>query len=108
MNQQHGEIPVGSRDQHYVLQLFVAGTTPNSLRAIQNVRLICEEQLPGRHELEVIDIYQHAGQLAAGQVVVAPTLMRQSPLPVRRLIGDLTNRNRVLEGLEIISAPVPV
>jgi hypothetical protein len=61
--------------------------------------------LPGRHELEVIDIYQHTGQLAAGHVVVAPTLMRQSPLPVRRLIGDLTNRNRVMEGLGIISPP---
>ena len=108
MNQQLGEIPVESKDQYYILQLYVAGTTPNSLRAIQIVRLICEEQLPGRHELEVIDVYQHTGQLAAGQVVVAPTLMRQSPLPVRRLIGDLTNRNRVLEGLGIISPPVPV
>jgi circadian clock protein KaiB len=107
MNQQHGEIPVESKDQYYVLQLFVAGTTPNSLRAIQNVRLICEEQLPGRHKLEVIDIYQHTGQLAAGQVVVAPTLMRQSPLPVRRLIGDLTNRNRVLEGLELTPPLAP-
>ena len=108
MNQQHGETPVESKDQYYILQLFVAGTTPNSLRAIQIVRLICEEQLPGRHKLEVIDVYQHTGHLAAGQVVVAPTLMRQSPLPVRRLIGDLTNRNRVLEGLGIISPPVPV
>ena len=95
-------------EPHYVLRLFVAGSTPNSLRAIENVRHICEEQLPGRHELEVIDIYQHTGQLAAGQVMVAPTLMRQSPLPVRRLIGDLTNRNRVLEGLEIVPASVPV
>ena len=108
MNQQHGETPVESKDQHYVLQLFVAGSTPNSLRAIQNVRLICQEQLPGRHELEVIDIYQHTGQLAAGQVMVAPTLMRRSPLPVRRLTGDLTSRDRILEGLEIIPAPVQV
>ena len=108
MNQQPGEIPVESKDQYYVLQLFVAGTTPNSVRAIQIVRLICEEQLPGRHELEVIDIYQHTGQLAAGQVMVAPTLMRRSPLPVRRLTGDLTSRDRILEGLEIIPAPVQV
>src|SRR5450631_1669449 len=107
MNLQHQEPSAKSADQHYVLRLFVAGTTPNSLRAIQNVRLICEEQLPGRHELEVIDIYQHAGQLAAGQVMVAPTLMRQSPLPVRRLIGDLTNRNRVMEGLDITPPPAP-
>src|ERR1035437_8090556 len=108
MNLQHQEPRAKSEDQHYVLRLFVAGTTTNSLRAIQNVRLVCEEQLPGRHELEVIDIYQHTRQLAAGQVVVAPKLMRQSPLPVRRLIGDLTNRKRVMEGLGIISPPVPV
>src|SRR5664279_5721110 len=104
---QHGELPVEPKDQHYVLQLFVAGTTPNSLRAVQNVRLICEEQLPGRHELEVIDIYQHAGQLATGQVVLALTLVRQSPLSVRRLVGDLSNRNRVLEGLDVISPLAP-
>ena len=108
MNQQPREIPAESKDQHYVLQLFVAGTTSNSLRAIQNVRHICEEQLPGRHELEVIDIYQHAEHLPAGQVVVAPTLVRQNPLPVRKLVGDLTSRNRVLEGLEIVSSPMPV
>ena len=107
MNLQHQEPDAKSEDQHYVLRLFVAGTAPNSLRAIQNVRLICEEQLPGRHELEVIDIYQNAGQLATGQVVVAPTLVRQSPLPVRRLVGDLSNRNRVLEGLDIIPPLAP-
>lgn len=95
------------KDQHYALRLFVAGTTPNSLRAIQNIRLICEEHLQGRHELEVIDIYQHAGQLAAEQVVVAPTLVKKGPLPVRRLIGDLANRNRVLAGLDIIPRPAP-
>jgi circadian clock protein KaiB len=107
MNLRHQEPGAKSDDQHYVLRLFVAGTTPNSLRAIQNIRLICEEQLPGRHELEVIDIYQNAGQLATGQVVVAPTLVRQSPLPVRRLVGDLSNRNRVLEGLDVISPLAP-
>jgi circadian clock protein KaiB len=107
MNQQQPEQPAESKDQHYVLRLFVAGTTPNSLRAIQNVRLICQERLPGRHELEVIDVYQHAGQLAAGQLVVAPTLVRQSPLPVRRWIGGLTDRNRVLEGLDIVPLPAP-
>jgi circadian clock protein KaiB len=77
------------------------------MRAIQNVRLICEERLPGRHELEVFDIYQLAGQLATGQVVVAPTLVRQSPLPMRRLVGDLSNRDRVLEGLDIIPPLAP-
>jgi circadian clock protein KaiB len=107
MNLQHQAPRAKSEDQHYVLRLFVAGTTPNSLRAIQNVRLICEDQLAGRHELEVIDIYQYVGQLATGEIVVAPTLVRQSPLPVRRLFGDLSNRSRVLEGLDVISPLAP-
>jgi circadian clock protein KaiB len=104
MKQQHPEPE--SQEPHYILRLFVAGTTPNSLRAIQNVRHICEEQLAGRHELEVIDIYQNTGQLAPGQMVVAPTLVRQSPLPVRRVIGDLSNRSRVLAGLDIVPHPL--
>ena len=104
MKQQHPELE--SPEPYYVLRLFVAGTTPNSLRAILNVRHICEEHLPGRHELEVIDIYQDTGPLPPGQVVVAPTLVRQSPLPVRRVIGNLSDRNRVLAGLDIVPPPL--
>ena len=107
MKQQSRKPPAECTDQCYFLRLFVAGSTPNSLRAIQNICLICEEHLQGRHVLEVIDIYQHAGELAAEQVVVAPTLMKKGPLPVRRLVGDLANRTRVLAGLDIIPRAAP-
>ena len=87
---------------HYVLRLFVTGTTPRSARAIQNIRDICEAKLQGRYDLEVIDIYQHPEQAKPEQIVVAPTLVKKLPLPVRRLIGDLSAQERVLAGLDIV------
>jgi circadian clock protein KaiB len=88
--------------ERYLLRLFVTGTTPRSARAIQNIRAICDEQLQGRYDLEVIDIYQHPEQAKPGEVVVTPTLVKSLPLPVRRLIGDLSDQQRVLVGLDII------
>jgi len=85
----------------YLLRLFVTGTTPRSSRAIKNIRAICEEKLKGRYDLEVIDIYQHPEQAKPEQIVVTPTLVRSLPLPVRRLIGDLSNEERVLVGLDL-------
>jgi circadian clock protein KaiB len=90
------------RAERYLLRLFVTGTTPRSARAIQNIRAICEEKLQGRYDLEVIDIYQHPEQANPEQVVVTPTLVKRLPLPVRRLIGDLSDRQRVLVGLDIV------
>jgi len=87
---------------HYVLRLFVTGTTPRSARAIQNLRGICEEKLQGRYDLEVVDIYQHPEQAKPDQIIVAPTLIKKLPLPVRRLIGDLSDEERVLAGLDIL------
>jgi circadian clock protein KaiB len=87
---------------HYRLRLFVTGTTPRSARAIQNIRNICEENLPGRYKLEVIDIYQHPELVTTEQIVVTPTLVKQFPLPVRKLIGDLSDTERVLAGLDIV------
>ena len=92
---------------HYQLRLFVTGTTPRSARAIQNIRAICEEYLPNRYDLQVIDIYQHPEQARAAQIVVTPTLVRQLPDPVRRLIGDLSDTARVLAGLDIAPRPIP-
>jgi circadian clock protein KaiB len=91
----------------YRLRLFVTGTTPNSARAIQNIRAICEKKLHGRYDLEVIDIYQHPEQARPDQIVVVPTLVKKLPLPVRKLIGDLSNQERVLAGLNIESYSVP-
>jgi circadian clock protein KaiB len=87
---------------HYRLRLFVAGTTPRSARAIQNIRAICEENLQGRYDLEVIDIYQHPEQIKPEQIVVIPTLVKEQPLPLRKMIGDLSNREQVLVGLDIV------
>ncbi len=88
--------------ESYRLRLFVTGTTPRSARAIQNIRAICEEKLHGRYDLEVIDIYQHPELAKPEQIVVAPTLVKKLPLPVRRLIGDLSDQERVLAGLDIV------
>ena len=87
---------------HYRLRLFVTGTTSRSARAIQNLRTICEDHLQGHYDLEVIDIYQHPEQVKAEQIVVTPTLVKQLPLPVRKLIGDLSDKDRVLAALDIV------
>lgn len=90
---------VGSGPEEYCLRLYVAGSSSRSLRAIQNITRICESELKGRCNLEVIDIYQWPGRAVADQVVVAPTLIRLSPLPVRKLLGDLSQTGKVLSGL---------
>jgi len=86
----------------YVLSLFVTGSTPKSLRAIRNIRALCEEMLNGRYELKVIDIYQHPEQVKPKQIVVTPTLIKKQPLPLRTLIGDLSNKDRLLLALDIV------
>lgn len=86
---------------HYVLRLYLAGTTTQSLRAIINVKKFCEEYLKGRYELEVIDLYQQP-QLAQGeQIIAAPTLIKKLPLPLRRIIGDMSKTERLLVGLDL-------
>jgi circadian clock protein KaiB len=92
---------------HYHLRLFVTGMTPRSARAIQNIRAICEDNLQGRYDLEVVDIYQHPEHVKAEQIVVTPTLVKRSPLPVRKLIGDLSDTERVLVGLDIAPYRLP-
>ena len=88
--------------QRYILRLYVTGLTARSTRAIENVRKICEERLPGRYELEVIDIYQQPAFAKGEQLIAAPTLIKKLPLPMRRLIGDLSDRQHVLFGLDLI------
>ena len=92
------ETPVAN----YCLRLFITGTTPKCTRAIMNIRAICEENLPGRYDLEVIDIYQHPDQAKPEQIVVTPTLVKKLPLPFRKMIGDLSDSERVLLGLDIV------
>ena len=78
------------------------GMTPRSTRAVENVRTICEEHLHGRYDLEVIDIYQQPTLAKGEQIIAAPTLIKKLPLPVRRIIGDMSNRERVLLGLHLV------
>lgn len=85
----------------YVLRLYVTGTTPLSRRAIVNINSICQEYLQGRYELQVVDIYQNPVLAKDEQIVAAPTLVKTLPLPLRRIIGDLSNRERVLLGLDV-------
>ncbi len=87
--------------EKYVLRLYVAGTTPRSLLAITNIKKICEEHLPGRYDLEVIDIYQQPTLAKGEQIIAAPTLVKKVPLPLRKFIGDLADRERVLVGLDL-------
>lgn len=87
--------------EKYVLRLYVTGMTPRSTRAIAQIKAICEEYLKGRYELEVIDIYQHPSLIKGEQIIATPTLIKKLPLPLRRLVGDLSNKQRVLLGLDL-------
>jgi circadian clock protein KaiB len=95
--------PPGAPSPWYILRLYVTGGTLSSLRAIAKVREVCEELLPGRYQLQVIDIYQQPALAGGDHITVAPTLVRRAPGPLRRLIGDLSNRERILAGLELQS-----
>ncbi len=87
--------------QRYVLRLYVTGMTPRSTEAVANLKAVCDEHLEGRYDLEVIDIYQHAELARDEQIIAVPTLVKKLPLPLRRVIGDLSNRDRVLFGLDL-------
>jgi circadian clock protein KaiB len=88
----------------YQLRLYVAGTTPYSVSAIANIKKICEEYLKGRYELEVIDLYQNPTLAKGEQIIAAPTLIKKLPLPLHRIIGDLSVVDRVLVGLDLRKA----
>ena len=86
----------------YTLRLYVSGATPRSLRSIESIKRICEAHLKDRFVLEIIDVYQNPQLVQQDQIVAAPTLIRKLPLPVRRLIGDLSNQDKVLMGLGLV------
>jgi len=98
------QTPVAER---YVLRLYVTGMTPRSARAVKNLQVICDEYLNGRYDLEVVDIYQQPVLTKGEQIIAAPTLIKKLPLPMRRIIGDMSNRDRVLLGLDLISSGPP-
>ena len=85
----------------YVLHLYITGATPNSTRAVRNIKDICEEHLKGRYELLIVDVYQQPELAQQEDLIGVPTLIKRSPGLVRRLVGDLSNRERVLKALGI-------
>lgn len=103
-------IPDASRFQdteNFLLKLFVAGQTPRSLAAISNLRKICEENLKGRYEIQVIDLIEQPELARTNQILAIPTLVRSLPTPVSRIIGDLSNESQVLMGLNVTRVRQP-
>ena len=88
-------------EDRYLLRLYVTGTTPRSTRAVVNIRKICEEHLSDRYDLEVIDISKHPVLAKDEQILAAPTLIKQLPLPLRKFIGDMSSTERILLGLDL-------
>jgi circadian clock protein KaiB len=88
----------------YTLRLFITGASPNSVRAVTNTKKLCEKYLPGRYELEIIDVYQQPAIAEQEQLIAIPMLIRKFPLPERRLIGDMSDPKKVLTGLEVKNA----
>jgi circadian clock protein KaiB len=88
-------------DKHYELRLYVAGMTPKSTLAVANIKKICEEHLKGRYTLEVIDIYKRPSLADGEQIIAAPTLLKKLPLPLRRFIGDMSDSEKIIVGLDL-------
>ena len=91
-----------ARSEKYCLRLFVTGSTPKSIRAIANIKQLCEAHLKGRYTLEIIDIYQQPNLARGEQIIAAPTLIKKLPLPLRKFIGDMTDSDRILIGLDLL------
>jgi circadian clock protein KaiB len=101
-NPETRELPSAYRKrERYVLRLYITGLTPRSMLAIERIRLICERYLAGRYELTVIDLYLHPECAREAQVVVAPTLVKETPSPQRLFIGDMADEQRILRGLNL-------
>jgi circadian clock protein KaiB len=97
------EQPAAARNDKWVLRLYVAGQTPKAVTAFNNLKLICEEQLKGKYHIEVIDLLKNPQLARDNQILAVPTLVRKLPMPVRNIIGDLSNTERVLVGLDLIN-----
>ena len=85
----------------YALRLYITGQTPRSRQSVENLRALCDKYIPNQFDLEVVDIYQQPAMAAAGQIIAAPTLIKSMPLPLRRLVGDFSDQNRVILGLDL-------
>jgi circadian clock protein KaiB len=92
---------VSDRDEVWYLSLYIAGQSPRSLRAFANLKTLCEERLPGRYEIEVIDLVEHPSLARADDILAIPTLVLRLPAPQRKIVGDLSNTARVLSCLRL-------
>lgn len=93
--------PSPDPDGIYHLRLYVAGQSPKSMRAVENLRRVCEEHLPGRYEIELVDLVENPHLARSDEIIAVPTLIRKLPEPVRRIIGDLSDTEKVLIGLQL-------
>ncbi len=89
------------KNETYILKLYLTGMTPQSALALDNLRAICDEHLKGRYNLEVIDLYKNPSLAKGEQIIAAPTLIKKLPLPLRRIIGNMSNTDKVLVGLDL-------
>jgi len=94
-------------EKEWTLRLYIAGKTPRAIAALENLQNICNEHLAGRYEIEVIDLLENPTLARGDQIIALPTLVRKLPRPVRKIIGDLSNKERVLVGLDIREAGRP-
>ncbi len=85
----------------YLLKLYVTGSSPRTRQAIENLQRICEQELQGRYKLDIVDVLEHPQAAEDDRILATPTLIKQLPLPLRRVIGDLSDRDKVLLGLEL-------
>jgi len=88
-------------NEKYVLKLYVTGMTPRSMKAVMNIKEICEEHLRGRYELEIIDVFQQPVLAKGEQIIAAPTLIKKLPMPIRKFIGDMSDTEKILIGLDL-------
>jgi circadian clock protein KaiB len=93
--------PIADDPEMWHLRLYVAGQSPKSLNAFANLKRMCEEHLSGRYEIEIIDLVEHPSLARSDDILAVPTLVRRLPAPLRKIIGDLSNTERVLVGLRI-------
>lgn len=95
------ELPVPGEPAYYDLRLYVAGQSPRSVRAVDNLRRVCDEHLAGRYRVEVIDLLVNPALARGDEIIAVPTLVRKLPAPIRKIIGDLSDTDRVLVGLQV-------
>ena len=95
------------RRAKYILRLYVTGSSARSLKAVYNLKKLCEEHLPDDYDLEVIDIYEHPDAAREEQIIAAPTLVKKLPTPLRKFVGDLSNTQKILIGLDLYKRHEP-